>query len=335
MSTRGPFCRPGVPDPLCRIHTRCPRRAGPFRVSAGTPGATVGRESSPTHDGWWVRMTSNDLVVVLPGITGSTLGVRGDDGSPASENLIWAPSGGAVWKLLTGGQSILKKALPEGIGDGHPDDGVEPVALMPDVHVLPGIWTPIRGYDVLVSALETLGYQPGGGGRPAIAHPVRLRLAPVEPLQRGAAGDRRGARAGAAAGAGRGVCRRQGRLHRPLHGWPGRAVVHREVRWRRGHPQAHHARHAVARCDRRARAARQRRQEGDRAAVGRPDGLLPEHALALPAAPGVSRASATRAGGPRRRRCRCPTSARRWSPTRWPSTPTSRPPRPRVRRATP
>ena len=34
-------------------------------------------------------MTSNDLVVVLPGITGSTLGVRGADGSPASENLIW------------------------------------------------------------------------------------------------------------------------------------------------------------------------------------------------------------------------------------------------------
>jgi pimeloyl-ACP methyl ester carboxylesterase len=112
-------------------------------------------------------MTSNDLVVVLPGITGSTLGVRGDDGSPASEHLIWAPSAGAVWKLLTGGQSILKKALPEGIGDGHPDDGVEPVGLMPDVHVLPGIWTPIRGYDVLVSALEKQGYQRGQGGKPA------------------------------------------------------------------------------------------------------------------------------------------------------------------------
>src|SRR4051794_11934388 len=101
-------------------------------------------------------MTSNDLVVVLPGITGSTLGVRGADGAPASENLIWAPSAGAVWKLLTRGDSILKHALPEGIGDNAPDDGVEPVALMPDVHVLPGIWTPIRGYDVLVNALEKL-----------------------------------------------------------------------------------------------------------------------------------------------------------------------------------
>ena len=111
------------------------------------------------------RMTSNDLVVVLPGITGSTLGVKGDDGSPASDNLIWAPSAGAVWKLLTGGPSILDKVLPEGIGDEHPGDGVEPVALMPDVHVLPGIWTPIRGYDVLVKSLETQGYSRDGAGR--------------------------------------------------------------------------------------------------------------------------------------------------------------------------
>ncbi|HET7800444.1 MAG TPA: hypothetical protein VFL38_08475, partial [Humibacillus xanthopallidus] len=123
-------------------------------------------------------MTSNDLVVVLPGITGSTLGVRGADGSPASENLIWAPSAGAVWKLLTGGNSILKKALPEGIGDAAPDDGVEPVALMPDVHVLPGIWTPIRGYDVLIDALEGLGYKRDNGPKPPnlVAFPYDWRL---------------------------------------------------------------------------------------------------------------------------------------------------------------
>ncbi|MCU1538736.1 MAG: hypothetical protein JWP82_3087 [Humibacillus sp.] len=123
-------------------------------------------------------MTSNDLVVVLPGITGSTLGVRGDDGSPASANLIWAPSAGAVWKLLTGGPSILSKVLPEGIGDGAPDDGVEPVGLMPDVHVLPGIWTPIRGYDVLLTSLEKQGYHRGAAGGPptliAFAYDWRL-----------------------------------------------------------------------------------------------------------------------------------------------------------------
>ncbi len=123
-------------------------------------------------------MTSNDLVVVLPGITGSTLGVRGADGSPAGANLIWAPSAGAVWKMFTGGDSVLMHALPTGIGDAHPGDGVEAVALMPDVHVLPGIWTPIRGYDVLVAALEKLGYRRDNGAQPptliAFAYDWRL-----------------------------------------------------------------------------------------------------------------------------------------------------------------
>ncbi|MGH3872822.1 MAG: hypothetical protein ACRDSR_15175 [Pseudonocardiaceae bacterium] len=36
--------------------------------------------------------------------------------------------------------------LAPDIGDQAPDDGVEPVELMPDLHVLPGIWTPIKGY---------------------------------------------------------------------------------------------------------------------------------------------------------------------------------------------
>ena len=111
-------------------------------------------------------MARTDLVVVLPGITGSTLGVRGRDGSPPSENLIWAPSAGAVWRLLTRGDSILRHALPDGIGDDHPGDGVEPVSLMPDVHVLPGIWTPVRGYDVLVDALGRLGFHQNNGGQP-------------------------------------------------------------------------------------------------------------------------------------------------------------------------
>lgn len=123
-------------------------------------------------------MTSTDLVVVLPGITGSTLGVRGDDGSPAGDNLIWAPSAGAVWKLLSGGNSILKYALPDGIGDDHPGDGVEPIALMPDVHALPGIWTPIKGYDVLVRALEELGHRRDNGAKPAnlLTFPYDWRL---------------------------------------------------------------------------------------------------------------------------------------------------------------
>ncbi|WP_353354029.1 hypothetical protein [Intrasporangium sp. DVR] len=112
-------------------------------------------------------MNNNDVVVVLPGIMGSTLGVRGKDGSPASDNLFWAPSGGAIWKLITRRNSILDHELPEGIGDAHPDDGVEPVGLMPDVHAIPGIWTPLKGYDVLVKHLRSLGYHEATGDRPA------------------------------------------------------------------------------------------------------------------------------------------------------------------------
>jgi hypothetical protein len=40
--------------------------------------------------------------------------------------------------------------LPDGIDDDHPEDGIEPVGLMPNLHVIPGLWTPIRGYDQLI-----------------------------------------------------------------------------------------------------------------------------------------------------------------------------------------
>ncbi|MDV3220387.1 lipase/acyltransferase domain-containing protein [Intrasporangium sp.] len=121
------------------------------------------------------NQSNADVVVVLPGIMGSTLGVRGRDGSPAADNLFWAPSGGAVWKLLTRRDSILDHELPEGIGDAHPEDGVEPVALMPDVHAIPGIWTPLKGYDVLVDHLRSLGYREPTGDRPG-----NLVLAPYD-----------------------------------------------------------------------------------------------------------------------------------------------------------
>ena len=44
--------------------------------------------------------------------------------------------------------------LPADIGDGHPGDGVEPIGLMPDLHMLPGIWTPVDGYSGLLRWLE-------------------------------------------------------------------------------------------------------------------------------------------------------------------------------------
>jgi pimeloyl-ACP methyl ester carboxylesterase len=95
-------------------------------------------------------MASTDLVVVLPGITGSTL--KDKDG-----HLVWAPSAGAALRAIrTLGRSLKTLTLPDGIGDAHPGDGVEPVALMPDLHAIPGIWTPLVGYDALVRRLRKL-----------------------------------------------------------------------------------------------------------------------------------------------------------------------------------
>lgn len=101
-----------------------------------------------------------DLVVVLPGILGSTL--RQDS------HLVWAPSAGSALRAITTfGASLRRLELPAGIGDQHPGDGVEPAALMPDLHVLPGIWTAVKGYDELLARLRRLGYREPGPVGPA------------------------------------------------------------------------------------------------------------------------------------------------------------------------
>ena len=89
-----------------------------------------------------------DLVVVLPGILGSTLAKDG--------KLVWAPSVGPVMRAIsTFAQSIRELQLPEGIGDEHPHDGVEPIDVMPDLHVLPGLWIANIGYGALLKWLRT------------------------------------------------------------------------------------------------------------------------------------------------------------------------------------
>ena len=108
-----------------------------------------------------------DLVVVLPGIMGSTL--RKDD------KLVWAPSAGAALRaVFTLGRSLAELTLPAGIGDGHPGDGVEPVDLMPDLHLIPGIWTPITGYDGLLLRLRSLHQQGKIGQVLPVAYDWRL-----------------------------------------------------------------------------------------------------------------------------------------------------------------
>ncbi|SHJ64091.1 Lecithin:cholesterol acyltransferase [Tessaracoccus bendigoensis DSM 12906] len=107
-----------------------------------------------------------DLVVVLPGILGSTLHL---DGRP-----IWEPSGGAVLNALgrLGGRGIRSLILPAGIGDNPADDGITPGQLMPDVHAIPGIWTPIKGYDDTLKRLRALGYSEPSAARPGNLLPL-------------------------------------------------------------------------------------------------------------------------------------------------------------------
>jgi pimeloyl-ACP methyl ester carboxylesterase len=94
------------------------------------------------------RYELRDFVVFLPGIMGSTLSRDGV--------LVWGPSAGAALRAVrTFGGSVRRLRLPEGVGDEHPRDGVEPVAVMPDLHVLPGFWTVQVGYERLLIWLES------------------------------------------------------------------------------------------------------------------------------------------------------------------------------------
>jgi hypothetical protein len=93
------------------------------------------------------RMTH--VVVFLPGITGSVLKKDG--------HVVWGYGAGTIAKsLFTGGGSIAKAlALPqddpevEDLGDGIVAD-----ELMPDLHLLPGIWK-IDGYTGIIEAIKS------------------------------------------------------------------------------------------------------------------------------------------------------------------------------------
>src|SRR3954453_3506571 len=80
-----------------------------------------------------------DVVVLLPGITGSVLQKDGKD--------LWAPSGQAVLRgLLSLGRSL--RALEVEDDDWRRDDlgdGVTAPRLVDDVHLIPGLWK-IDGY---------------------------------------------------------------------------------------------------------------------------------------------------------------------------------------------
>jgi pimeloyl-ACP methyl ester carboxylesterase len=87
-----------------------------------------------------------DVVVLLPGITGSVLQKDGKD--------VWAFTKGAAFRALVSlGESVQDLALD---GD-DPDlddlgDGVTAARLMPDIHLIPGLWK-IDGYGKIAETL--------------------------------------------------------------------------------------------------------------------------------------------------------------------------------------
>ena len=90
----------------------------------------------------WMRPMA-DVVVVLPGITGSVLrDSRGRD--------VWAPTAGAAARaLVTLGRSLADLELR----DGDADDGVTAPLVVPDLHLIPGLWK-IDGYSKLSGYLQ-------------------------------------------------------------------------------------------------------------------------------------------------------------------------------------
>jgi pimeloyl-ACP methyl ester carboxylesterase len=115
----------------------------------------------------------NDLVVVLPGIMGSALADR--DGKE-----VWGTSLGSIVRgVLTRGAAIKRLQLPDGIGDDPAPDGVTATKLMPDIHVIPGIWSVSIGYERMVAWFrDTFDVVEAGGSGPAnfVQFPYDWRL---------------------------------------------------------------------------------------------------------------------------------------------------------------
>ena len=97
----------------------------------------------------------SDVVVLLPGITGSVLAKDGED--------VWALTAGSVWRALVSlGHSIGDLALTEDPPEVDDlGDGVTAPRVMPDVHLIPGLWK-IDGYGKVSERIrESLGVTPG------------------------------------------------------------------------------------------------------------------------------------------------------------------------------
>ena len=94
-----------------------------------------------------MRMEMRDLVVVLPGVTGSILAKDGKD--------VWALSSSALTTYLRSFGASLDQLTLHSVDDATLDDlgdGITATQLMPDSQIIPGFWK-IDGYGVLTKRL--------------------------------------------------------------------------------------------------------------------------------------------------------------------------------------
>jgi len=97
-----------------------------------------------------------DLVIVLPGISGSVLAKDGKE--------IWGTSSGAIWRAVSSaGDSIKALALtvPDDPSVDDLGDGISATRLVQDLHIIPGLWK-IDGYSGMIARLQSaLGLEVG------------------------------------------------------------------------------------------------------------------------------------------------------------------------------
>ena len=88
-------------------------------------------------------MAFRDIVIVVPGIGGSTLVKDG--------HAVWGLTASNIIRtLLDGSLDVL--TVPKGCGDANLEDGITPGRLFSDIHVIPGLWK-IEGYDGIAATL--------------------------------------------------------------------------------------------------------------------------------------------------------------------------------------
>ena len=93
-----------------------------------------------------------DVIVLVPGILGSVLQKNGRDA--------WAASGeaalsGLLKGFLSGGDSLGDLAIDKDSAEDDLGDGVSATRLMPDIHMIPGLWK-IDGYSKIGQTVKTV-----------------------------------------------------------------------------------------------------------------------------------------------------------------------------------